>query len=243
MFDVNLIDLRLFPPNKYRLFLKNDSIRQPLDVFLDSNDEMEIGKSNMLLDYTKPLVDKEVARLDPIFNYIKENQIVSIPMEHKIKNSKCVYGKNENAVGLIFPFGLYKTTTRSTLEFEKYVKDRFSKLTKEIVESTKLKNQRKRTFRNPIFHEIGGIFVFSCKVSFDKTIRNFQLPQQQTNSTDKAPFSILFKAAMNEKTKKFEMRSIENPEFIMYEHEKKISKHLKNIEKKRKERKKRKQKK
>ena len=192
----------------------------------------------MLIDYTKPLVDKEVAKLDPIFNYIKNNQIVSTPMLEKIKSSKCLYGKEENTVGLLFPYGLYKTTTRSTLEFQKYIKNRFSELTKEIVESTKQKNQRKLTFRNPTFHEIGGIFVFSCKVSFDKTIRNFQLPQQQQASTSvKAPSSILFKATMNKDTKKFEMRSIPNPEYIMYQHEGKVSTHLKNIEKKRKQRK------
>lgn len=238
LFDINQIDSNLFPPNKYRIFLKNDAIRQPLDVFLDSNDEIEIGKSNMLIDYTKPLVDKEVAKLDPIFNYIKNNQIVSTPMLHKIKSSKCLYGKEEKTVGVVFPYGLYKTTARSTLEFQKYIKNRFSELTKEIVETTKQKNQRKLTFRNPTFHEIGGIFVFSCKVSFDKKIRNFQLPQQQhANTRVKAPSSIIFKATVNKDTKKFEMRSIPNPEYIMYQHEGKVSTHLKNIEKKRKQRK------
>jgi hypothetical protein len=242
LFDINLIDLRLFPPNKYRLFLKSDSVRQPLDVFLDSNDEMEIGKSNMLMDYTKPLVDKEAARLDPIFNYIENNQIVSIPMLHKIKTSKCLYGKAEDTIGLIFPYGLYKTTARSPLEFQQYVKNRFSELTKKIMQTTIQKNQRKLTFRNPTFHEIGGIFVFSCKVSFYKNIRNFQLPQQQTNTSVKAPSSMLFKASMNEETKKFEMRSIPNPEFEMYQHERIVSEHLENIEKKRKQRKQKNQK-
>ena len=42
---------------------------------------------------------------------------------------------------------------------------------------------------------------------------------------------------MNKDTKKFEMRSIPNPEYIMYQHEGKVSTHLKNIEKKRKQRK------
>jgi hypothetical protein len=238
LFDINLVDIKTFPANKFRLFIKRDNIRQPLDIFLDSKDEMVVGKTNLFVDYTKPLVDKKVTNLDPIFNYIQMNKIASIPMMHNIKKSKFQYGKQEDAVSLVYPYGLYKTSHLSNFEFPKYVKGRFSQLTKEIIETAKQKNQRKLTFRNPTFHKIGAIFVFSCKASPFKTIRNFELPQQQHgDAIPKTPTSTLFKIKLNENTNKFEMRPFPNPEFALYEHEAKISKHLENIEKKRKQRK------
>jgi hypothetical protein len=235
LFDINLVDMKTFPANKFRLFIKGDAIRQPLDVFLDSNNEMVIGKTNLFVDYTKPLVDKKNARLDPIFKHVEYNKIVSVPMMNKITYSKSQYGKNENAIGLVYPYGLYKTTSLSTLEFQKGNENRLSQLTKEIIQTNTLKNKRKSTFRNPTLHEIGAIFVFSCKVSCSKQIRNFELPQQQQTGT-KIPSSTLFKIGMNKNTNKMEMRSIPNPEYILYEHQEKISNHLKDIEKKRKER-------
>ena len=245
LFDINLKELETFPQNKFRVFVRGDLIRQPLDIFLNTNGEMVVGKINQIDEYTKSLVDRQVNRLDPMFDYIDNNRIGSIPMLHKIKKSKIQYGKSQDAIGFVYPYGLYKTTHLSNFEFQDYHQNRLSQLTKKLIETAEIKNKRKLMFRNPTFHEIGAIIIFSCKTPLSKTIRNFEFPQQQQSQDlfNTPPIvSTTLKLFFDEKTNKFVARSVPTLETILYKHEKETIKHLKNIEKKRKERKQKKEK-
>ena len=241
LFDINSVEIQNLPQNRFRVFVNRDLIRQPLDVFLTSNNEMVVGKIKVHDDYSKSLVDRKVNRLDPMFSYFKDNKVGSIPMFHKIKKSKSQYGKTENVIGFVYPFGLYKTSHLSTFEFQKSYTNRLSELTRELIRSTTIKNQRKESFRHPTFHDIGAFFIFSCKSPSSKTIRNFQLPQEQQGSQHRAvtPPSVLssIKLVYDPETNKFHVRSVPTLGAMVYDTQTKSLQHLRMIENKRNERK------
>lgn len=240
LFDINSVEIQKFPQNKFRVFLSGDPVRQPLDVFLTSSHEMVVGKMKVNDDYSKTLVDRQVNRLDPMFSYFKDDKVGSIPMFHTIKKSKSQYGKTENVIGLVYPFGLYKTSHLSTFEFQKFYTSRLSELTRELSQITTTKNQRKQAFRHPTFHHIGAFFVFSCKSPLSKTIRNFQYPEEQYGNQGKVvtPPSVLasIKLVFDPETNKFHVRSVPTLGALVYDTETKSMQHLRMIQNKRKQR-------
>lgn len=180
LFNINLSDRKFFPQNQFRLFVRSDPVRQPLDVFLSTNQEMVAGKINLAANDLKPFVDRNVASLGPLFDNLPYNLIGSVPMFYNRKKPKLQYGKKEDAVGFLYPFGLYKTNSVVNLDFQKYYQGRLSHLVKEIVQST----HEKSLTRHPKRINIGGIFVFCCKASLFKILRNLELPQEQAIEMD-----------------------------------------------------------
>lgn len=241
LFDINSVEIQNFPQNRFRVFVNRDPVRQPLDVFLTSNHEMVVGKITVHDEYSKALADRQVPRLDPMFSYFKEDKVGSIPMFRTIRKSKSQYGRTENVIGLVYPFGLYKTTHLSTFEFQKFYTNRLSELTRELIQSTTMKNQRKEAFRHPTLHQIGAFFTFSCKSPSSKTIRNFQYPQEQLGNQNRVftPPSVLssIKLVFDPETNKFHVTSVPTLGAMVYDTETKSTQHLRMIENKRKERK------
>jgi hypothetical protein len=232
IFDINLIDKEIFPQNRFELFIQEDIVRQPLDILLSSNHEMVVGTTDVIPDFLSSLVDKKVTKLNKMFDYAPTNIIYSTRMIRGTTKIRFEHEKTENKIGLVYPYGLYKTNNISNLTFQKPIESRLSKTIKDIIHSTKEQNQKKQQmFKHPKTVTIGAIFVFCCKVS-NKKIQNLQFPQEEEASH---PIIDPIKLFYNPTTKKYQVKKVEKKDFSEFEEN--TAKKLNEIKSKRKQRK------
>lgn len=233
LFTINLIEREVFPQNRFELFIQEDIIRQPLDVSLFSNYEMVVGTTDIIPNFLDSVIDKNTKKLDKFFDYIPDNIVFSTKMNRELKKINFKYDKKEKKLGIIYPYGLYRTNNISNLKFQKPIENSLSKIMKDIIDFTKEQNQRKQIFKHPKFINIGAVFVFCCKNSIKK-IQNLQFPQEVNNSQlILNPIKLFF----NPETKKFQVKKFQDKKKEFNEFEKKTAKKLNQIELKRKQRK------
>lgn len=241
LFDINLIEMDIFPQNRFRLFLQEDPIRQPLDVFLSCNREMVVGKTNIIPELLDSSIYKKVSKLNDIFHTFPDNLVFSKKMTFQRKNIKLEFDKQNKVVGLLYPYGTYRTNSTSNLKLEDFHEKRLSKILKEVIEKTMKENNKKLIFKHPKFNIIKGVFIFCCKMELKKKVKNFEFPEnkRQSISYDSLLLSKPTKLFFNPDTKKFEIKKEKDKEkFIQYQ--KKIEEKLKEIQEKRQKRKKKK---
>lgn len=232
LFDINLVERKVFPQNRFELFIQEDIVRQPLDILLSSNDEMVVGTTDIIPNFLESLVDKKVTKLNTTFDHAPTNIVYSTKMIRGSTRVKFEYEKKENKLGLLYPYGLYKTNNISNLTFQKTIENRLSVTMKDIIDFTKQQNQKKQQmFKHPKTVSIGAIFVFCCKVSM-KRIQNLQFPQEADTSN---PIIDPVKLFYNPTTKKFQVKKVEKTDFNKFEENTAIK--LKEIKSKRKQRK------
>ena len=227
LFDMNEKEQQYFPQNKFKVFVSKDVVRQPMDIYLDGKNEMVVGKVQHIPKELENSVEKKVKRLDPIFDSIPPGMMGSIPMMKRTKKMKFQFGKTDESLGFIYPYGLYKTNHLHNLHFENYVNGRLSQITTNLIQKIVSKNEQKQMYKHPKFLEIGALFVFSCKNQRYENIKNVQFAQQQQD--DNPPVKTL-KILYNEQTKKFQVRPKTNP---VHQYQEMVSNKWKQIEKKR----------
>lgn len=175
LFDINLIEKTFFPQNRFKVFTSKDIISQPLDICLDSHNEMVLAKYKNA-NYYENFVDNKVSELYPMFQNVLNANPFSCNMTTPLKEILIQYATKSNTVGLIFPLGLYTTNKNHHLQFKKYVNHRLSHIVKIETDKIKTKNENKKNFKNPTFVDIGAFFVFSCKnvIPHSTRLKNFQ---------------------------------------------------------------------
>lgn len=178
LFDINLIERDFFPQNRFKVFTNDDVVSQPLDICLNSNNEMLVTKYKNA-NYYKNHVNNKVSKLSPVFydSFLQKYTGASCNMPSPLKEILIQYVTKSNELGLIFPYGLYTTNKNHNLKFKRYVNDRLSDILTEETSIIKLKNnEKKEKFKNPTFIDVGAIFVFSCKdvTPYSTTLKNFQ---------------------------------------------------------------------
>lgn len=214
LFDINLVERKNFPQNRFELFIQEDIVRQPLDVLLSSNHETAIGTTNIIPYFLESFVDKKVNKLNHMFDHAPTNIVYSTRMARGTTRIKFEYENTENRIGLIYPYGLYKTNNISNLTLQKPIENRLSHILREVIDFTKTQNQKKQQmFKHPKTVTIGAIFIFCCKISMKK-IQNLQFPQEGDPSH---PVIDPVKLLYNPTTKKFQVKKVEKKDFDKFE--------------------------
>lgn len=214
LFDINLIERKNFPQNRFELFIQEDIVRQPLDVLLFSNDEMVVGTTDIIPNFLESLIDKKVTKLNTTFDHAPTNIVYSTKMIRGSTRVKFEYENKENKLGLLYPYGMYKTNNISNLTFQKPMENRLSDVLEDIIQFTKQQNQKKKQmFRHPKTVTIGAIFVFCCKVS-TRRIQNLQFPQEADASH---PIMDPVRLLYNPTTKKYQVKKVEKTDFNKFE--------------------------
>jgi hypothetical protein len=103
LFDINLIERSVFPQNRFKVFTSEDIVSQPLDICLNSNNEMLVTKYKNA-NYYKNHVNNKVSKLYPVFSdsFLQKYTGASCNMPSPLKEILIQYVTKSNELGLIF---------------------------------------------------------------------------------------------------------------------------------------------